>query len=71
VTPTTDTNEPGPGAFPGVGAALTICRMWPVVMSWHARWPITGAANRAQGRVWVCACLRDHCRSTGRRSGDR
>jgi hypothetical protein len=60
-----------PVALPGVGAALTICCMCPVVMSWHVTVPMTGAANRSHSLRWVCACLRDHCPWTGRRSGDR
>ena len=31
---------------PGVGAALTIFCMCPVLMSWHMTAPMTGAANR-------------------------
>jgi len=50
-----------------VGAALTIFGMWPVVMSWQVTVPMTGAANRSHIRRWVCACLRDHRSSTGRR----
>ena len=56
---------------PGVGAALTIFCMCLVVMSWQMTAPMTGAANRSHSRRWVCACLRDHCRWTGRRSADR
>jgi hypothetical protein len=33
--------------------------------------PMTGTANRSHSLRWVCACLRDHRRPTGSRSGSR
>ena len=56
--------------FPGVGAALRIFCMCPVLMSWQTTASMTGAANRSHSLRWVCACLRDHCPWTGRRSGE-
>ena len=56
---------------PAVGAALTIAWVCRVLMSWQATAPMTGAANRWHSRRWVSACLRDHCRSGGNRSGLR
>ena len=56
---------------PGVGAALTIFCVWPVLMSWQVTASMTGAANRSHSRRWVSACLRDHRLSAGRRSGSR
>jgi hypothetical protein len=38
---------------PGVGAALTIVCMYPVVMSWQMTVPMTGTANRSHSRFWV------------------
>ena len=45
---------------PAVGAALTICCMCPVLMSWQVTAAMTGAAYSAHSLRWVCACLRDH-----------
>ena len=56
---------------PAVGAALTICWVCQVLMSWQVTAPMTGAANRSHSRRWVWACLRDHRSSTGSRSGSR
>jgi len=43
----------------------------PGEMSWQVTTSMTGAANLSHSRRWVCACLRDHCWATGRRSGSR
>ena len=42
---------------PAVGAALTICCMCQVLMSWQVTAPMTGAANRSHSLRWVCACF--------------
>jgi len=51
-----------------VGAAFTTACMSAVVMSWQARSPITDRAYRSHRCRCVSACLRDHCRSAGRRA---
>ena len=56
---------------PAVGAALTICCMSAKRMSWQQIAAMTGATNRSHSRRWVSACLRDHGRPAGCRSGDR
>ena len=56
---------------PAVGAALTICWVCEVVMSWQVTAPMTGAANLSHSRRWVWACLRDQRSCTGSRSGSR
>ena len=40
-------------------------------MSWQVIAAMTGATNRSHSRRWVSACLRDHGRPAGCRSGDR
>ena len=56
---------------PAVGAELTICCMSARRMSWQQTAARTGAANRSHNLRWVSACLRDHGRAAGCRSGDR
>ena len=56
---------------PAVGAALTMRCMSATVMSWQLTPAMTGATNRSHSRRWVSACLRDHGRPTGCRSGYR
>ncbi len=50
------TRSPSPAA----DAALTICCVCEVLMSWQVTTLMTGAANRSHSRRWVCACLRGH-----------
>ena len=50
-----------------VGAAFITAYRSQVLTSSHARFPITGATNRAHNLPWAGACLRDRC-SPGRRT---
>ena len=56
---------------PAVGAALTMRCMSARRMSWQQTAAMTGATNRSHSLRWVSACLRDHGRPAGCRSGDR